>query len=52
MADRWRECGRRISSSAPGNLPLPGTRVLEMGQLIAGPFGDQLFGYVPDASNI
>ena len=29
-----------------------GVRVLEMGQLIAGPFGGQLLGYVLDASNL
>ncbi len=36
---------RSMSSSAPGDLPLAGVRVLEMGQLIAGPFGGQLLGY-------
>lgn len=42
---------RSISSSAPGNLPLAGVRVLEMGQLIAGPFGGQLLGYAIPVTN-
>ena len=40
-----------VSSSAPGSLLLSGVRVLEMGQLIAGPFGCQLLGYVLDTSS-
>ena len=42
---------RSTSSSAPGNLPLAGVRVLEMGQLIAGPFGGQLLGYAKPVTN-
>ena len=40
-----------IRYSRLGSLPLSGVRVLEMGQLIAGPFGGQLLGYLLDASN-
>ncbi|KAK2467399.1 hypothetical protein APHAL10511_000634 [Amanita phalloides] len=35
---------RSLSTSATSALPLSGVRVLEMGQLIAGPFGGQLLG--------
>ncbi|KAF9496382.1 CoA-transferase family III [Pleurotus eryngii] len=36
--------GRSISTSTKDALPLAGVRVLEMGQLIAGPFAGQLLG--------
>lgn len=32
------------SSNSPDELPLSGVRVLELGQLIAGPFCGQLLG--------
>ncbi|TFY63939.1 hypothetical protein EVG20_g6124 [Dentipellis fragilis] len=37
----------RLATSAdtPANLPLSGVRVLELGQLIAGPFAGQLLGH-------
>jgi crotonobetainyl-CoA:carnitine CoA-transferase CaiB-like acyl-CoA transferase len=34
------------SSTRANDLPLAGIRVLELGQLIAGPFAGQLLGYV------
>lgn len=40
----------RATDSSPkdksSDLPLSGVRVLELGQLIAGPFAGQLLGYV------
>ncbi|KAA1476944.1 L-carnitine dehydratase/bile acid-inducible protein F [Dentipellis sp. KUC8613] len=38
---------RRLTTTAdtPANLPLSGVRVLELGQLIAGPFAGQLLGH-------
>lgn len=40
------------SKDKSSNLPLSGVRVLELGQLIAGPFAGQLLGCVAGFSSV